>query len=157
MVQRRAARYVKRNYRNTSSVGDMLNDLNWRTLEIRRKNQRLTMMYKIHNNLVRIDRDNFLERILPSHTHCYQYQIPVCTKDYHYYSFFPRATREWNKLSDAVHATTVEAFKAKLSAQLPTTEHRADEMSAHAIAAVSTSYRRHLITGLKSMRISHKH
>ena len=50
MVQRRAARYVKRNYRNTSSVGDMLNDLNWQTLEIRRKNQRLTMMYKIHNN-----------------------------------------------------------------------------------------------------------
>ena len=33
MVQRRAARYVKRNYRNTSSVGDMLNVLNWRTLE----------------------------------------------------------------------------------------------------------------------------
>ena len=69
--------------RNTSSVGDMLNDLNWQTLEIRRKNQRLTMMYKIHNNLVGIDRDNFLEekrRILPSHTHCYQYQIPVCTK-----------------------------------------------------------------------------
>ena len=26
-----------------------------------------------------------------------------------------------------------------------------------AIAAVSTSYRRHLITGLKSMRTSHKH
>ena len=123
MVQRRAARYVKRNYRNTSSVGDMLNDLNWQTLEIRRKNQRLTMMYKIHNNLVGIDRDNFLEekrRILPSHTHCYQYQIPVCTKDYHYYSFFPRATREWNKLSDAVHATTVEAFKAKLSAAAAT-------------------------------------
>ena len=93
MVQRRAARYVKRNYRNTSSVGDMLNNLNWQTLEIRRKNQRLTMMYKIHNNLVGIDRDNFLEekrRILPSHTHCYhcQYQVPVCTKDYHYYSFF---------------------------------------------------------------------
>ena len=105
-------------HRNTSSVEDMLNDLNWQTLEIRRKNQRLTMMYKIHNNLVEIDKDNFLEekrRILPSHTHCYQYQIPVCTKDYHYYSFFPRATREWNKLSDAVHATTVEAFKAKLS------------------------------------------
>ena len=122
MVQRRAACYVKRNYRNTSSVGDMqhmLNDLrlNWQTLEIRRKNQRLTMMYKIHNNLVGID--NFLEekrRILPSHTHCYQYQVPVCTKDYHYYSFFPRATREWNKLSDAVHATTVEGFKSKLSA-----------------------------------------
>ena len=46
--------------------------------------------------------------------------VVVCTKDYHYYSFFPRATREWNKLSDAVHATTVEAFKAKLSAAAAT-------------------------------------
>ena len=35
------------------------------------RNQRLTMMYKIHNNLVGIHRGNFLEekrRILPSHT-----------------------------------------------------------------------------------------
>ena len=82
-----------------------------------------SMMYKIHNNLVGIDRGNFLEEkrwILPSHTHCYQYQVPKCTKDYHYYSFFPRATREWNKLSDAVHAITVEAFKAKLLAAAAT-------------------------------------
>ena len=87
MVQRRAARYVKRNYRNTSSVGSMHNDFNWQTLETRRQNQRLTMMYKIHNNLVGIDRGNFLEekrRILPNHTLLCQYQVPMCTKVYHY-------------------------------------------------------------------------
>jgi uncharacterized protein (UPF0305 family) len=39
MVQRRAARYVTNRYRNTSSVTSMLGDLEWDTLEIRRKKQ----------------------------------------------------------------------------------------------------------------------
>ena len=69
--------YMKRNYRNTSIVGAMmLNDLNWQTLEsmlvlnkknhchcqtlaTRRKSRRLTMMYKIHTNLVGHERDPF--------------------------------------------------------------------------------------------------
>ena len=36
MVQRRAARYATNRYRNTSSVADKLEDLNWDTLETRR-------------------------------------------------------------------------------------------------------------------------
>ena len=36
-VQRRAARIVSNRHRNTSSVGDMLTDLGWETLEKRRK------------------------------------------------------------------------------------------------------------------------
>jgi hypothetical protein len=45
IVQRRAARYVTNRYRNTSSVTSMLGDLEWDTLETRRKKIRLTMMY----------------------------------------------------------------------------------------------------------------
>ena len=37
MVQRRAARYVTNRQRNTSSVGDMLQHLKWRSLEDRRR------------------------------------------------------------------------------------------------------------------------
>ncbi|XP_069114275.1 uncharacterized protein B0403.1-like [Argopecten irradians] len=37
MVQRRAARFVTNKQRNTSSVGDMIQHLNWRSLEHRRK------------------------------------------------------------------------------------------------------------------------
>ena len=54
MVQRRAARYVTNRYRNTSSVTAMLGDLEWDTLEAGRKKIRLTMMYKIINNLLDI-------------------------------------------------------------------------------------------------------
>ena len=62
MVQRRTARYVTNRYRNTSSVTSMLGDLEWDTLEIRRKKIRLTMMYKIINNLIDIRAEEYLTK-----------------------------------------------------------------------------------------------
>ena len=41
MVQRRAARYVTNRYHNTSSVSSMIEQLEWTTLEERRKHSRL--------------------------------------------------------------------------------------------------------------------
>ena len=46
MVQRRAARYVTNRQRNTSSVGDILQHLEWCSLEDRRRDACLVMMYK---------------------------------------------------------------------------------------------------------------
>jgi hypothetical protein len=40
-IQRRAARYVSNRYHNTSSVTDMMSDLNWAPLEVRRIRYRL--------------------------------------------------------------------------------------------------------------------
>ena len=45
MVQRRAARYATNKYQYTSSVTDMLEDLNWDTLETRRTKSQVTMMW----------------------------------------------------------------------------------------------------------------
>jgi len=50
MVQQRAARYVTNRQRNTSSVGDMLQHLKWRSLEDRHRDARLVMMYKISHD-----------------------------------------------------------------------------------------------------------
>ena len=57
MVQRRAARFVFNNYFETTPgvVTNMLTSLGWPTLEERRKNNRLIMLYKIKHNLVGID------------------------------------------------------------------------------------------------------
>ena len=44
MVQRRAARYVLNRYHNTSSVSEMLQELQWDTLEERRKRNRLSIV-----------------------------------------------------------------------------------------------------------------
>ena len=46
-VQRRAARWVMRDYQLTSSVTAMLQDLNWRTLDQRRIDSRLVLLYKV--------------------------------------------------------------------------------------------------------------
>ena len=51
VVQRRAARFTLNRYHNTSSVNNLLSEIDWPTLQKRRENVRLTMMYKIHNNL----------------------------------------------------------------------------------------------------------
>ena len=53
-VQRRAARYVLNDYRKTSSVTDMYHKLNWPSLENRRTATRLTTLYKIHHNQLKV-------------------------------------------------------------------------------------------------------
>jgi hypothetical protein len=45
--QRRAARYVTNRYHDTSSVSNMIEHLQWRTLADRRSDARLVMLYKI--------------------------------------------------------------------------------------------------------------
>ena len=59
-VQRRAARWATRDYRRTSNVTQMNNDLNWRTLEQRCIDSRLILMYKITYDLVAIHAAGYL-------------------------------------------------------------------------------------------------
>jgi DNA topoisomerase VI subunit A len=56
IVQRRAARYVTNRQRNTSSVSDMLQHLEWCSLEDRRRDARLVMMYKISHDKVAVSK-----------------------------------------------------------------------------------------------------
>ena len=61
MVQRRAARYVLDRFNYLSSVDEMLQELQWNTLEERRKKERLVMFYKIHNEQTGIDTGKYLK------------------------------------------------------------------------------------------------
>ena len=54
MVQRRAARWVVRDYALTSSVTSIIEHLGWRFLVLRRSDARLSLMYKIVHQLVAI-------------------------------------------------------------------------------------------------------
>jgi len=120
MIQRRAARYTLNRYNNTSSVTDMLQTLNWPTLESRRKTQRLLMMYKIHQGLVVLD--NVDNRLTPSTrvlrtTHNQSYDVPYSRANYHQYSFIPRSVRDWNDLpGQVVAAPTLSQFRGRLLA-----------------------------------------
>ena len=53
-IQRSAARFVANDHRRTSSVTAMLNRLKWQSLESRRLQQQLLMLYKIKTGLVNI-------------------------------------------------------------------------------------------------------
>ena len=116
-VQRRAARYVTNRYHNTSSVTDMLQNLNWPSLEIRRTRIRLIMFYKIIHHVVAI---HPLDTLLLPTTTITRYNIIIVIyqhirtdKDSYKYSFYPRTIIQWNLLPIHVHeAVTVDAFKA---------------------------------------------
>jgi len=55
-VQRRAARFAKKDYRHTTSVTGLLDELGW--LFERRKHSCLTVFYKVLNNLSAISLDH---------------------------------------------------------------------------------------------------
>ena len=54
-VKRTAARWTCRRWRNTSQVGDILNELEWQTLEDRREQASLAFSHKIHSGTVAIE------------------------------------------------------------------------------------------------------
>ena len=59
-VQKTAARWVCRRWHNKSSVDDMLNYLDWPSLEDRMLKSSLTFIYKIHSGTVSLDKDKYL-------------------------------------------------------------------------------------------------
>ena len=79
---------------------------------------RLTMLYKIANNLVSVPASQYLKPVNRATRHCHElgYQIPSSTKDFHKHSFFPNTIRAWNGLPpDIAKADTLESFKSSLT------------------------------------------
>ena len=115
-IQRRAARFVTNEYKRVEgTVTKILDDLQWPSLEQRRKNNRLAIMYKIQNDQIAIPipanvrsqtaiqtRQYHPQRfsIVPSHTDAYKY------------SFFPQTVKDWNSLNpSSYNAKSVNTFK----------------------------------------------
>ena len=67
MVQRRAARFILNDYDRHSSVTDMLATIGWESLESRRREARLCLLYKLHLGNMKVD----VSRIIcePSYTY----------------------------------------------------------------------------------------
>ena len=117
-IQRRAARFVCNNYSRYNSVTDMLNMLNWQSLEQRRNQATKSIMfYKIINNIVSV---NFHQYLQPSvaitrghHLSFIQLQARV---DVYLHSFLPSTIRLWNSLpANVVSSLTIDNFKNKLT------------------------------------------
>ena len=118
-VQRTAARWTCRRWRNTSSVGEMLEELEWPSLEARRDKSSLLLVHKIHCGAVSIEKDKYMT---PAHSlkttrssHNAQYRRHQTYSDALNNSFFPRTIPHWNGLSPSVANTqSTEEFRALL-------------------------------------------
>lgn len=114
-VQRRAARFVNGDYSTYNSVSKMIKDLNWPSLQQRRQNMKVIMMYRIVYNLIAIPSQVYLTPVITTTTrgHSMRFIVPHSRIKIHQYSFFPSAIRLWNTLPDTlVVLPTLEAFKA---------------------------------------------
>ena len=121
-VQRKAARFCSQNYNGYASVTDMIRDLGWTTLETRRRQFRLTLMYKLTHGLIDIDRRKYLIQHSESSKrggHQFKFRAPYANKDVFKFSFVPKTIADWNYLPEAiVSSISLETFKYRLSAFL---------------------------------------
>ena len=117
MVQRRAARWALGRYQQPASVKEMLNELNWRTLEQRRVDVRLTMLYSITNNLFEVNPgDNLRSPTRRSgHVHDHSF-IPISTSTTsHRLSCYPRTIVQWNSLPPDVFTLSADPAQFRIS------------------------------------------
>jgi len=117
MVKRRTARYVLNRYHNRSSVSDVIQQLDWPPLEHRRKNARLSMMYKMTHGLVNIQIKNKIvaNQRQSRNNNSMSNQIPTSRTAVRKESFYPRTIWDWNTLpTRTVSAKSLEAFKTLL-------------------------------------------
>ena len=103
-VQKRAARFVTRNYNyETGRMTGILEELKWETLQKRRKDKRLILLYKGLKGKARIPTDD----LIPKNRRCRNqhslvFQIPTASIDAFLKSFFPQTIRDWNVLPDSL-------------------------------------------------------
>ncbi len=117
-TQRQAARFCKNNYsREPGTVTQLLKDLQWDTLQSRRKTQRLSILYKMEHNLIDIPLDQYIKR----NTRCSRkhnkqlVQIRHSTNIFGN-SFFPVTIKEWNSLPpNIVSSTSLNSFQISLA------------------------------------------
>ncbi len=123
MVQRRAARFTLNRYHNTSSVTNMLDQLNWTTLAQRRVVSRLCLVHKISHCLVAIPSLPYLPPLQYASRHCHRFSYTRYSpkSDVFKYSFFPSTIVQWNALPEVlVVLPTADAFRAALQSYYET-------------------------------------
>ena len=118
---RRASRWVSNRYRQTSSVGDMLSNLKWKSLKDRRSQANINNFFKYINDKLVINSKNKPLRpsTPPRHSTRTNHPLFFCvtpgTPSYRQDTFFPRTIKQWNLLpTQAVLSQSLEEFQSLL-------------------------------------------
>jgi len=101
MVQRHAARFVKNDYRQASIVTAMLKELNWDTLESRRKLFQLKYVHKMFSSNVSVHPFDYFERNMYSglrNFHSKKLALKFARVDVVKNSFFFSVVPLWNSV-----------------------------------------------------------
>ena len=110
----RYARFVFHDYRRSSSVTAMLDQLQWASLQERRAHAKVEMMFRIVNDLVDIP-TSFLTPTLMMRGHTQKYLVPFAGTVIYQHSFFPDGIRLWNALpQQLVDSTFLDCFRGQV-------------------------------------------
>ena len=100
----------------------MFEDLGWENLELRKSMTRLNLLYKMSRGQIDIDVNSYLQphsEVRNRGGHRYKYGQDMATKSIHFYSFFSRTIRLWNKLlAEIVESNFLAVFYSKLLAYI---------------------------------------
>ena len=109
-----------------SHIEDLLRDTGLRSLEQRRRDARLTMLYKMVHGLVALTPEELglvqtNRRPRAGEAHHTRFKHRPARVDLRLYSFVNRTVPAWNRLpADTAEAESLETFKARLApARLP--------------------------------------
>ena len=123
MVQHRAARFVNNTpHRYTdcedqASVTEMVEQLGWRPLVERRRNNRLVLIYRIYNNQVEVPASYHptLRDFQPARGNQRNFTPLTPTVDAYKFAFLCRTIVDWNQLDQAiVESQSLDQFKIHL-------------------------------------------
>ena len=116
MVQRRYTRFTIGDHRRTSSVTDMLSHLPWPTLEERRAQFKVIMMYRILNSLVDVPAAQYFNQAPTSlRGHQMKMHVPYARTCTYQKTFVPDTIRLWNVLpASAIACTSVASLKTEV-------------------------------------------
>jgi len=115
-VQRRAARFVKRDYKSMTSVSSLISQLGWQTLSGRGGNSRLSLMYKSLHGLTCISTSPFRRPSKTTRSADYDTFFVLSSRvDPYKYSFYPRTTVDWNALPASVKSRpSIHSFRCAI-------------------------------------------
>ena len=115
-IQRQAARFCTQNSRDPGTVTQLLKDLQWDTLQTRRKIKRLSIIYKMEHNLIDIPLDHYIQNnTRSSRKHNSQFLQIRYSANIFGNSFFPTTIKEWNSLSpNIVSSKSINSFQNNL-------------------------------------------
>ena len=103
-VQQRTARFVTGNYSyETGSMTGILGQLKWESLQKRRKDNRLILLYKGLKGKTSVPIDDIIPKNRRARNQLSMaFQTPIANTDVYKGSFFPKNIRDWNALPDSL-------------------------------------------------------